>query len=77
MAKDIDSANNTSTKSITVVDRVPSYINITSTLKNDIRPMNGPQNAAEARMYADTTSKSTQRKVSRFTKDNHYNQSDS
>lgn len=64
MGRDIDSAN-----SMNLIEKHASYINITSTLKNDIRPMNGIQNSVDPRMYMDTANKSTRRKLARIPRD--------
>ena len=49
-----------------MIENHASYINITSTLKNDIRPMNGNQYSMDPRLYMDTANKSTRRKLARL-----------
>ena len=75
MARETD--YNSTSNSINPAGKFGSYINITSTLKNDIRPLPGSQTATEPRIYADYASKSTSRRLGRMTKDSNYNQSDS
>jgi hypothetical protein len=56
-----------------IVENHASYINITSTLKNDIRPMNGNQNTLDPRIYMDIANKSSRMKLSRFPKEKQFN----